>query len=166
MANPYDHGLTDPAISKLAREIARNMRPLPDILSSFRLNAESFDRITEMGFFQQRLAEETLLWTASDANTIANRIKTKSATIVEDCLLEVYNLIHDKNQPMQAKVEALKWAARIAGLGENAQQSGDGSGQIKITINIGNKQLDFEKEQLPPRVIDADVVDLTPEKAS
>ena len=38
---------------------------------------------------------------------------------------------------MAAKVEALKWAARMAGMGEAGNSKGvNGDGQVKITINI------------------------------
>jgi len=158
--------LNDVLISRLAREIARDMRPLNQILESYRLDAEGFDQVADDRFFQTRLAEETALWNAPDALSISQRIKTKAATIVEDCLLEALVLIHDKNQPMSAKVEMLKWAARMAGLGENAHVQGSAEDrQVKITINIGDKRLEFDKQkpELPGRV--TDVVDLTPEEA-
>ena len=153
--------LSDPEISRLARELARDIKPLAEILKQFALDADQFDSVMANSFFQQRLAEETQLWNASDPLSVAKRIETKAATLVEDCLLEVYALIHDPQQPMNAKVEALKWAARMAGMGENAAKA-DASGGVKITINVGNRALEFDKEKLPSRVIDADVVDLTP----
>jgi hypothetical protein len=154
--------LNDSEISRLAREIARDIKPINEILEVFRLSADEFDKISETKFFQVRLAEEIQLWNASDPLSVAKRIETKAATMVEDCLLEVYALIHDPNQPMQAKVEALKWAARMAGMGENSAKA-DSSGGVKITINVGGKALEFEKEKLPRDVTKAtDVVDLTP----
>lgn len=156
--------LSDADISRLTRELARDIKPLKELMAEHGLDLESFERLTETKFFQTRLTEETLLWNASDPLTIAKRIETKAATMVEDCLLEVYGLIHDKNQPMQAKVEALKWAARMAGLGEAARQGSNADGQVKITINIAGRSLEFEKEKLPGNVIDGTVVDLTPEK--
>lgn len=83
---------------------------------------------------------------------------------MEDCLLEAYTLIHDRSQPLAAKVEMLKWAARMAGLGEN-KSAGNAEGGVKITINVGGKALEFDKEKavLPGRV--TDVVELTPEVA-
>jgi len=155
-------GLSDAEISRLAREIARDILPLEDILKTFKLTAEQFDAVVGTGFFQQRLAEEVQLWNASDAPSIAKRIEAKAATMVEDCLVEAYTLIHDKQQPMNAKVEMLKWAARMAGLGETKQQ-GAGEG-IKITINVANKTLEFDKEKKSPVGV-TDVVDLTPSNA-
>jgi len=155
--------LDDAGISRLAREVARDIKELPDILATFKLTDEQFDRIVDSKFFQTRLNEEVQLWNASDAPAINKRIETKAATMVEDCLLEVYALVHDREQPLAAKVEALKWAARMAGLGEAKTGASDGGG-VKITINVGGQELKFDKEKvnLPPRV--TDVVDLTPDK--
>src|SRR5215467_15903401 len=112
--------MNDAQISMLAREVARDIRPLDQILKLFNLSAQDFEYLIEVPFFQTRLREETLLWNATDAPSIAERIKAKAGTLVEDCLLEVYALIHDPNQPMSAKVEALKWAARMAGVSDVA----------------------------------------------
>ena len=155
--------LSDPEISRLAREVARDIKPINETLSIFKLTPDEFDRVAEMKFFQLRLAEEVQLWNASDPPAIDQRIKTKTATMIEDCLLEAYRLVHDPEQPMQAKVEMLKWVARLAGLGENAART-DGSGGVKITINVAGKSLEFDKEKLPRDVTRAtDVVDLTPQ---
>ena len=157
--------MDDAATSRLAREMARDIFPLKDILTRFQLTEEQFESVADSKFFQVRLAEEVQLWTASDPLSIAKRIETKAATLVEDCLLEVYALIHDRNQPMAAKVEALKWAARMAGMGEAAGAKGNSDGQVRITINVGSTKLEFDKEKsLPGRV--TDVVDLTPTTAS
>jgi hypothetical protein len=160
--------LDDVATSKLAREIARDIRPLKEILRQFNLTEDSFEKVIEGKFFQVRLAEETHLWNASDPLTIRGRVEVKTATMIEDMLLEAYTLFHDRNQPMAAKIELLKWAARIAGMGENANGGVRGSNsdsQVKITINIAGHNLEFDKERkLPERVIDGTVVDLTPEK--
>lgn len=159
--------LDDAGVSRLAREVARDIFPIKDILQRFQLSEAQFETVTDSKFFQVRLAEEVQLWNASDPLTIRGRVETKAATLVEDCLLEVYTLVHDRNQPMAAKVEALKWAARIAGMGEAGNAKGmNGEGQVKITINIGGKSLEFDKEKLPRDVTKStDVVDLTPTTA-
>lgn len=165
MAKSPKPALTDPEISRLAREMARDIKELPEILAQFKLDADQFDVVANNGFFQQRLNEEIQLWNASDPLSINKRIEVKASTMIEDLLLEAYALICDRAQPMQAKVEMLKWIARLAGLGEN-RPAGDGSGGVKITINLGQQALQFDKEKkLPERVIDGTVVDLTPSNA-
>jgi hypothetical protein len=156
--------LSDPEISRLAREIARDIKELDVILPQFNLTAEQFDKIAESKFFQVRLAEEIQLWTATDPMSIRGRVEVKAATMVEDMLLEAYALFHDRDQPMAAKVEMLKWACRVAGMGE-AKPQGSNDGGVKITINVAGKAIEFDKEKLHPRVIDGTVVDLTPSSA-
>jgi hypothetical protein len=156
--------LPDAAISRLAREIARDILPLDEILKTYRLTAEDYDQVVDSKFFQVRLAEEIQLWNASDPLSIAKRIETKAATLVEDCLLEAYALVHDREQPMAAKVEMLKWAARMAGMGETGRQGASDGGGVKITINVGTSKLEFDKENtVLPRAV-TDVIDLTPDK--
>ena len=92
----------------MAREIARDIYPPREIRVRYKLTEEEFDRITTSTFFQTRLKEELDLWNASDAKSIAVRIGTKAATMIEECLIEVYALVHDKSQPMAAKVSALQ----------------------------------------------------------
>ena len=157
--------MTDAEISRLAREIARDIKPMDEILKQFGLSAEQFDAVADSGFFQTRLNEETQLWNASDPYSVAKRIETKAATMIEDCLLEVYALIHDRAQPMAAKIEALKWAARMAGLGETAKGGADTGAGVKITINLGREKLEFDKEKRLHEGV-TDVVDLTPSTAS
>lgn len=163
MPTPVHPKLSDPMISKLAREVARDLKPMADTLKAFGLDANEFDSLADTKFFQVRLQEELALWNASDPMTIGKRIGIKAATMIEDCLLEVYALIHDPNQPMSAKIEGLKWASRMAGLGENSnvKSGGEPDSQVKITINIGQHKVELD-EALAPRTIEGEVVTLTP----
>src|SRR5262245_33393901 len=113
---PSDNLLTldDATISRIARECARDIYPPKEIRERYKLTPDEFDRVVESQFFKVRLAEEVDLWNASDAKSIATRIGVKSATMVEECLVEVYSLIHDKTQPMAPKIAALQWASRLA----------------------------------------------------
>jgi hypothetical protein len=151
----------DAVISRLAREVARNLFPVQQIRESFRLTIEEFDHIVETPMFKQRLEEEIAVWSSSEPANIIKRIGAKAATLIEESFAEVFYLIHDRSQPMAAKIEALKWAARMAGADANPNVKDDGrDSQVKITINIGDKRIDLEKD-LPPRTIEGDVVDLT-----
>jgi hypothetical protein len=141
--------------------------PVTRIREAYKLTQEEFDEIVETPFFQRRLIEELDLWNSSDAGNIVKRIGAKSATMVEESLPEIFALIHDKVQPMQAKIDALKTVSRWAGIGNenpNVRGSPDDTG-VKITINIGDQKLSFEKERaLQATVIEGDVVELTPDK--
>ena len=156
--------LGDVLISRMAREVARNLVPITRIKTIYKLTQDQFDQVVSTPFFQMRLLEEQAIWNASDANSGVKRISAKSATMVEESLPELYRLIHDQLQPMTAKIDALKNLARWAGIGENANVKGSADdAKVRITINVGGQKMEFDKEKvLQPPVIDAEVVDLTP----
>jgi hypothetical protein len=161
--------LHDAMISRLAREVARQITPIPNIIKTFGLDQETFDKLVDTTIFQTRLTEEAAIWNATDALSISKRISAKAATLIEELLIDAYQMIQDPEQPMSAKVEMLKWASRLAGLTDNPNIKGGGPGEdarVKITINIGGNKLEFDKEKLPERVIQGDVVNLTPTTAS
>jgi len=98
--------------------------------------------------------------------SIAERIKAKAGTMIEDSIIEVYALIHDKNEPMASKIRALEWASRVAGIGETEPLgaglppgvvSGAGSG-ITFNIIIGGKKQTFNQSADQPKTIEGEVV--------
>jgi len=151
--------ITDTLISQLARELARNIYPEGNIREQFKLTIEEFDEVLETPFFQTRLAEEIALW--NDPASAEVRIKHKSATMIEQMMPEFYALVHDRTQPMAAKVQALREFVRMAGIENNPNITGgsDGDRKVKITINIDGKALTYEKEQA--KIVDAEVVRLS-----
>lgn len=159
--------VNDAVISAVAREVARDIYPLDMIRERYKLNHDDFDRIVSTQMFQQRLAEEVDIWNASDAKSVVGRIQAKAATMIEDALIEASVLIHDKAQPMSAKVEMLKWASRMAGVDANPSAKATNQEKLVININIGDQKLSYEKQLLPPQVIegDATTVVLTPDSA-
>jgi hypothetical protein len=159
--------LNDVLISRLARDLARSLFPQQKIRESYRLTTEQFEKLLDTEYFRTRLQEEIEIWHAATPASVLTRIQAKSATLIEDSLVEVYTLIHDRTQPLAAKVEALKWAARMAGAGENQQVRRDDQERIRFNIYIDNKKVVFDKEPLPPAVIDgsATLVDKDPNVA-
>jgi hypothetical protein len=151
--------LTDTLISQLARELARNLYPNSNIREQFKLTIEEFDEVLDTPFFQARLAEEVTMW--NDPANAEVRIKAKSATMIEEMMPEFYALVHDRTQPMAAKVQALREFVRMAGIENNPNINGgtEGDRKVKITINIDGKALTYEKEQA--KVVDAEVVRLS-----
>jgi hypothetical protein len=142
-------------ISQLAREIAREIIPFDAVLKKFKLDSQTYERVFDMPFFQRRLEEELAVWNGSDSGSIRARVAAKAATVIEESLMEVYDLIHDKSQPLSGKVEALKFAARLASMGEGA--TADTSEKIIFNISIGGAQLKFETQRSP--VIEGEVTE-------
>jgi ribosomal protein L7/L12 len=139
--------------SRLAREIARDLIPIDQICERYKIDDDIYQRILRHPLFQQRLQEETDIWNASTPRAITERISAKAATMIEESLIEVYELVHDKNQPMSAKIEALKWASKLAGVGEREAKDMLPGERIRFNIFIGDKKVSLEKE-LDPKVIE------------
>lgn len=153
-------------ISRVAREIARDLVPLDAIKERFNLTEEDYEAMLRSPIFRVRLEEELAVWNSSDALSIAERIKAKAGTMIEESILEVYELIHDKTQPMVAKIRALEWASRMAGIGDTERlgaglpagvSSGGGSG-INFNIFIGDKKQSFSVDANQPKILEGEVV--------
>lgn len=145
-------------ISQLAREIAREIIPFNAILKKFRLDTQTYERVFDLPFFQRRLEEELAHWNGSDSGSIKARVAAKAATVIEESLMEVFELIHDKAQPLSGKVEALKFAARLASMGEGSQV--DTGEKIVFNISIGKESLRFETQR-EMKTIEGEADDVT-----
>lgn len=132
--------------SRLAREVARDLVPVEQVCERYKISDATYERILRNPMFQQRLQEEIDIWNASTPRAITERISAKSATMIEESLVEIYELIHDKNQPMVAKVKALEWASRLAGVGVQESKDLLPGERVRFNIFIGDKKVSIEKE--------------------
>jgi hypothetical protein len=124
--------------SQLAREIAMDIFPPEEIVALHRLTPEEWERIQRNPRFQQMVADMAAEWNSA-ANT-RERVRIKAATGLESVLETYIREIQDVTVPLNQRVEAGKFLARVGEL-DNAQQilgSGGGSG-FHITLNIGNE---------------------------
>jgi hypothetical protein len=138
--------------SRLAREVARDLVPIDQICERYKIDDDTYERILRHPLFQQRLQEEVDIWNASTPRAITERISAKAATMIEESLIEVYELVHDKNQPMSAKIEALKWASKLAGVGERETKDLIPGERVRFNIYIGDKKVSLEKEVVPTTI--------------
>jgi ribosomal protein L7/L12 len=138
--------------SRLAREVARDLVPIDQICERYKIDDDTYERILRHPLFQQRLQEEVDIWNASTPRAITERISAKAATMIEESLIEVYELVHDKNQPMSAKIEALKWASKLAGVGEREAKDMLPGERVRFNIYIGDKKVSLEKEVVPTTI--------------
>src|SRR5262245_9095484 len=104
--------VTEVTVWRLARDIARDITPVAELLKTYQLSVQQYEEIIGGKVFQTRLEEEIAAWSADGRA----RIAAKAMAIVEEGLLELFDLIHAPNQPMAAKIEALKFTAKLAAL--------------------------------------------------
>ena len=148
--------VTEVTISRLAREIARDLRPLEQILEQMRVSSDDWERIQSNEFFKTRLVEEAQIWAGSTKQTLRDRISVKAATMVEELLFDTVAMVQDAELPGAARVAALQFLGRLGQLGDNASVTkDDGSGRVQINILLGDRKVTFDKDQAEPPMIDA-----------
>jgi len=136
--------ITEVDISRLAREIARDLRPLDLTLQQMQITLEQWDRIQNNPIFHTRMVEEAQLWTASTKQNVRERVGLKASFMVEELLLDAVGIVQDAGIPGAARVQALQFLAKMGHLGEGPVTKDDGSGRVAINIFIGEKKLSYE----------------------
>jgi hypothetical protein len=144
--------LSEGMLIKLAREIAMDIQPLDTILKDNGVDQDQWDAIQSNTRFRMILESETSAW-GSALNT-QERLRLKSAAALEEWLPELFTRMNDRDESLNAKVEAGKLISRWAGVGIGGTQGVEGSEKFSVTINLGaDNQIKIEKE-VPYKVID------------
>lgn len=137
---------------KLAREIAMDIRPLEDILATYKLDQAQWEELQANSYFQGVLNAEAEAW--QSAMNTSERVKLKTLAMVEESLPEFYARMHDQKEPLNAKVELLKTVAKFGGIGGSNFDGSVNGERLSVTINLGaDHSLKIEKE-LPAKVIE------------
>lgn len=139
---------------RLAREVAMDMAPLEEVLGRLGFTLQQFSELQRWPKFQRQLAAEVASW-ESAVNT-HERVKLKSAAMIEDWLPEAHQRLHDRAESLAAKGEVAKLITRLAGMGEErnvlGSASSDGGQRFTLVINIGDRapvELKGPIEELP-----------------
>jgi hypothetical protein len=157
--------LTDQSNSKremlflsLAREIAMDILPLEKILENHKVDPDDWTAISRNHRFRVMLDEAVRIWESAD--NIDKRVKTKFLSTVEESIPEMYARLHDKSEPLAAKVQLFTALQKGAGIGFNPEAGGGGGGGsgFQLVINIGEGQEHKIQARSIP-VIDGEVVD-------
>lgn len=149
MSNPTNTLLAEDNLRliKIAREIASDMRPLPDILKAYLVTDAEWERISSNSHFRNYLASAVEEWN-SVANT-ADRVRIKALAFVEEWMPELYARGHDIKEPLSAKVELLKTMSKLGGVGQ-VEAIGGGGERMVVQINLGQDyKLEFAKDVTP-----------------
>ena len=143
----------DVMMLKLAREIAMDIQPIDNILTTHELTAEQWDEIQQNPRFKSYLRGAMEEW--QSATNTAERVKLKSMAFVEEALPEFFARAHDPKEPLAAKTEVLKTIAKFAGVGGTVEGALSGEKMV-VTINLGaDNQLRIERD-VTPQVIEGD----------
>lgn len=159
MSLPADYPTIHPSVFdeaklvKLARQIAMGIKELSEVLFDNSLTLREFEVIKQLPHFNNILIAEMKAWEGG-ANT-NERLRRKSAAMIEEYLPELYARLNDREEPLMAKIKALELASKMAGFSDKADGPiGTPGDKVSVIINLGaDTKLTYEK-QLPSKVIE------------
>lgn len=139
-------------LRSLAVEIAREINETEDILERYSLSKDEFEAIAQTRTFKTMFEQASKEWGAA-ANT-AERVKIKSAALIESALPFMFAELKETTHPLSSRADLFGRIARIGALG-NAPVANSGSGEVfKIEINLGDDKKIIVQQTLPSKVID------------
>ncbi len=147
-----------------AREIAVDHYDIEDVLDRYQLRYDDFRLLFEFPRFTQLLANEEETW--SSAKNTHERVRLKSAALIEKYLEAAQASLHNENETLIARTGLAKLIGSFAGLGEEAlraQRGGAGGSGFSITINLGDRVLNVGVSNGAP-ALDDDVPTLESEQ--
>lgn len=144
---------------KVARDLAMDIYPLPDILTNNGVAMRDFQSWKDHPTFQRFLKSEREAWGAA-ANT-AERTKLKAGIVMEMFMEEAHSELHSKKSPLNQRVELAKVVARLAGFASPTGAAGApaGPGGFRLQINIGPGIEGYQPQQITIAAQHDNVVD-------
>jgi hypothetical protein len=132
--------------SQMVLELAAKIQEPADILARYGLSVEEFAVLRENPAFRAAYKEAKQFW-ESDSN-VRERIATKAATMLEDALLDLHEIMTDRKMAVGSRLEAFKQIAVLAKVngGEQAAKAGGAGGSINIHIDMGAQSVRVEKQ--------------------
>jgi len=137
---------------RLAREIAIDHYDIDDLLTRYQLSYDQWGALLEYERFNDLLANEEEAW--SSAKNTRERVKLKSASVIEMYLEDAAKSLLDAKETLVAKTGLAKLVASFAGIGTEADQKHAGGSGFSITINLGDKTLQVGAHRIRSAVED------------
>lgn len=131
--------LSWPELSKLAMDVAMNIKQMPVILSENKLTQQQYDFLeTYNEFYRNALTEACRQWHAP--LSVQERLKVEAAAILEDSLLGLGARMQNRAEGLPGVIEAAKFFAKVAGAGEQAGGNIPTGERFVINIDLGGDQ--------------------------
>lgn len=122
--------------SRLAVEVAVQIRPIAEVLVAYSLTRSDLVRKLKDPMFRDMVKQAKSIW-SSDLS-IKERIRLKSQVLVEDSLLEIFKIVHNVDMAVPAKLDAFKQLARVAEVDAPERSRGSEGSRFTVSINLGN----------------------------
>jgi hypothetical protein len=125
-----------PELSKLARDIAMDIKERGVILKEHKLSDTQYEFLeANNDFYRNALAEACKQWHAPLSTQ--ERIKVEAAAILEDSLLGIGARMQNRAEGLPGVIEAAKLFAKVAGVGEPTGGGVSSSERFVINIDLG-----------------------------
>lgn len=146
-------------VSRLARDVAMDILGVDKILKLHGLSQEEWDVLRSSDDFKRTLVSMIKEWQA--AGNTKERVAVKSATAIESSLEWIMENLGDPDIPFIQKIEALKFVARLASLGESGR--GDGHAGERVVIQILTNAHDLAPVMIEAKVARTPLIEGTAE---
>lgn len=121
--------------SRLAIEIAVQLRPIAEVLVAYSLSRSELAGKLKNPMFRDMVKQAKSIW-SSDLS-IKERIRLKSQILVEDSLLSIFSIVHGSDNAIPAKLDAFKQLARVAEVDAPERAKGEIGSRFTVHINLG-----------------------------
>jgi len=125
------------ADARLAWEIVSNITPLPDLIRRHQLTFDEYDAKKRDPAFRAMLDQYRKQWNSE--LTVNQRVMLKAALLTEDSLLDVYEIIKDREASPGQKLEAFGALAKAGEVGAVRKDTGPPAAPVHIVINVPGK---------------------------
>jgi len=122
-------------------ELVADIRPREDVIAAFGYTKSTFkDKLRDESFVRL-LREAKQLWSAD--NNVRERIRTKAGMLVEDSLLDIYNIVTDRAVNPSIRNASFQNLARVASVDSPDKNVSEGSG-FRVIINLPSGEAPVE----------------------
>lgn len=125
--------------ASIAMELAAGLSDAPGIRERYNISEAQWSILKRTPVFRQML-KEAIERLGGDTNAGA-RIKLKADVLLEDNLTVLDEIANDKDAQSQARIEAVKTMASLAGRTNKEQAAAGGAGAFNLQIVIGGQQV-------------------------
>ena len=132
----------------IAAELAAGLSDAAAVRERYGISLEQWDTLKKSPIFRDMLREAVHVM-RGDLNA-GNRITKKAEIVLEDAIPAYDGMIHDSNVPAQARIDAGKLLAQLAGRNTKEGAPAPMGGGFTLNINLGGREkLVIEGKALP-----------------
>jgi hypothetical protein len=122
---------------KMILELAAGINDPGDVIERYGVTPEQFGRLRDMPAFRSAYREAKAFW-EGDSN-YKERIAVKAGVMVEETLMDVYDIIKESDTHKSIRMDAFKTLAAMAGTDGKQKEAQHAGQRVNINIRLGNE---------------------------